>query len=76
MHALHGADQCLGRNATDVDAGATHRAVADERNVRALLGRRDGGGEARRAGPDDGQIVTFAVTGAAIAHFKFPLLSC
>jgi hypothetical protein len=43
MHALHGADQRLGRNAADVDARPADGAMTDERDVRALLRRRDGG---------------------------------
>ena len=39
-------DQCLGRYAPNIDAGATDRAVTDQRDLRALFGRRDSGREA------------------------------
>ncbi|GAB5377860.1 MAG: hypothetical protein AcusKO_43220 [Acuticoccus sp.] len=51
------ADHGLGRHATDVDARAPDRAVADERYARAALGGGDGGGESGRARTDHGEVV-------------------
>ena len=60
MHRIGGADHRLGGNAADIDAGATDRAVPDERHPLSGLSGGDGGGEAGRAGPNHDQVVAVA----------------
>src|SRR3546814_12880279 len=66
-------DLRLGRHAADVDAGAADGAVADQRDLGAFLGSRDGGGEPGRSRADHGEVVPAVgiVAGtAAIQHVR------
>ncbi len=68
MHCLGCPDQRFRGYATEIDAGATDRAVPDERDLRALLGSGDRGREAGRAGADDNKVVpAIAVVGTRVA---------
>ena len=69
MQALRRPDQSFGRHAADVDTGPADRAMADERDLRALLGRRDGRREPGRAGSNHREVVALAVAAAAVAHW-------
>ena len=57
MHRFDRSNERLRRHAADIDAGAADRALADQRDLRALFGGCDRGREPGRTGTDDDEVV-------------------
>ena len=67
-HGFRGPDQGFRGHTTDIDAGAADGAAADEGHLGALIGCRDRGREAGRAGADDDIIELIPGQGAGDRH--------